>query len=174
MNKSLLVLLISISFSAGANDKEKNEDIKTSALDPQTQHYITPKTSSLSKKGFLEKNKIGLGTILRSHHFEKDKHDYHDYNETHDGLYLYINRWSAGTFTNSADERSVFVTYNPQLYHNQSFMVNMVAGVANGYEGWENAQGDYLPIVGVSAQWTYLKTILTYDAVTFGLEVPLN
>jgi len=69
----------------------------------------------------------------------------------HDGVYININKWSAGTYKNSADVQSMFVTYNPNLYRNESFKINLVVGVANGYEGWEYAQGDYLPILGVSA-----------------------
>ena len=55
-----------------------------------------------------------------------------------------------------------------------SFKVNLVARIADGYEGWEYAQGDYLPVLGVSAQWTYLKTMLGPDALSFGFELLLN
>lgn len=176
LNRIFLVILVSISINAGADENGDNKDLSTSALDPGIEPYISsrPSSSSSSTNGFLDENKIAIGTIMRSHHFDKDKYDYHDYNENHNGVYLSINRWSMGTFINSADERSVFMTYNPELYQNRSFMVNLVTGVANGYEGWENAQGDYLPILGVSTQWTFLKTILTFDAVTFGMELPLN
>ena len=172
MNRFLLFLLISISLNSFAADNEGPEKISTSALDKSTQPYISPKSSSTSKNGFLEENKIAIGTILTSRHFKK--YDYYDYNETHNGAYLTLNRWSTGAFTNSAGEQSIFVTYNPELYQNRSLMVNMVTGVANGYKGWENAQGDYVAILGVSAQWMFLKTMLTYDSVTFGMEVPLN
>ncbi len=92
----------------------------------------------------------------------------------HDGVYINNNKWSAGTYKNSADVQSMFVTYNPNLYRNESFKINLVVGVANGYEGWEYAQGDYLPILGVSAQWGYLKTVLAPDALAFGIGLPLN
>lgn len=172
MNKFFLIFLFSISLNAGAEEKEDNSGISTSALSPQIQPYISPKTAAPSKSGFLEENQIAFGTILKSRHF--NKYDYHDYNEDHNGVYLNINRWSMGTFANSADERSLFVTYNPILYQNRMFLVNIVTGVANGYDGWENAQGDYMPILGFSAQWSVLKTVLTYDALTFGMEVLLN
>jgi len=67
--------------------------------------------------GYLEEAEIAIGTILKSYHFSK--YDYHDYNETHDGVYININKWSAGTYKNSADVQSMFVTYNPNLYRNE-------------------------------------------------------
>lgn len=123
-------------------------------------------------EGYLEKAEMAIGTILKSYHFVK--YDYHDYNETHDGLYININKWSAGTYKNSSAVQSTFVTYNPNLYRNESFKVNLITGIANGYEGWEYAQGDYLPVLGVSAQWKYLKAMLAPDAIAFGIELPLN
>jgi len=123
-------------------------------------------------KGYLEDTEIAIGTVLKSYHFKK--YDYHNYNENHDGVYINLNRWSAGRYRNSADVQSTFVTYNPSLYRKESFKVNLVTGMANGYEGWEHAQGDYLLVLGVSAQWKYLKTMLAPDAVAFGLELPLN
>ena len=85
-----------------------------------------------------------------------------------------MNEWSAGTYINSADNQSVALTYNNNLYRKESFKVNLVTGVANGYEGVEYAQSDYLPILGVSAHWGYLKTVLLPNAVVFGLELPMN
>ena len=115
---------------------------------------------------------MSIGTVLKSYHFAK--YDYHDYNETHNGVYININKWSAGTYKNSSDVQSTFVTYNPNLYRKELFEVNLVVGIANGYEGWEYAQGDYLPVLGVSAQWKYLKTMLGPDAIAFGIELSLN
>ena len=172
MKKSFYILLVSLSIITGGSKAEENADIATSALNPEIEPYNSPQTLSSSKIGYVEENKIAIGTILKSHHF--DKYDYHDYNESHNGVYININRWTAGTYTNSADEQSVFITYNPNLYTKKSFMVDLVAGVSNGYDGWENAKGDYLPILGVSVQWVYLKTILSYDAAAFGIELPLN
>ncbi len=120
----------------------------------------------------LEETNISIGTIIKSHHFNKV--DYYDYNESHNGVYINVNKWSAGTYTNSSDDQSIFITYNSNLYRKKPFVVNLVAGVASGYSDWEYALGDYLPILGVSAQWSYLKTMLSYDAVSFGIEFPLN
>lgn len=174
MKRLIFALCLALSFGAFANDPTTGDGISTTALNPEALAKIGPTMKSAPGSGFLDNNKIAVGTILRSHHFDKDRYDYHDYNETHNGVYLNVNRWSTGTFINSADERSVFVTYNPNVYRKESFAVNMVAGIANGYEGWENSQGDYLLIVGVSAQWKILKTIVSPDAVAFGFEVPLN
>ena len=174
MSRLVLVLLVSLSLNVSADETGDDSELSTSALDPRITPYISPNASSSAEKGFLEENKIAIGAIMKSRHFDKDKYDYHDYNEDHEGVYLSINRWSTGTFINSADERSVFVTYNPEMYQNRSFMVKLVTGLANGYDGWENAQGDYLVILGVSAQWSFLKTMLSYDSVTFGMELPLN
>ena len=182
MKKIFLSLLFLVSLNTGASEEgntassegEKNSDITASAVNLQSDAYHLAQTLPKPnyKRGFLEENEISIGTILASHHF--NKYDYHDYNETHNGLYINVNRWSTGTYINSADEQSVFITYNPNVYRNNSIKVNLVAGISNGYEGWEHAQGDYLAILGFSAQWTYLKTVLSYDAVAFGLEIPLN
>jgi hypothetical protein len=182
MKKIFLSLLFLVSLNTGASEgentaagkAEESSEIATSAVNLQSDAYRLTETLPRSdyKRGFLEENEISIGTILASHHF--NKYDYHDYNETHNGLYINVNRWSTGTYTNSADEQSVFVTYNPNIYRGNSIKVNLVAGISNGYEGWEYAQGDYLAILGFSAQWMYLKTVLSYDAVAFGLELPLN
>lgn len=182
MKKIFYSLLFLVSLNTGASEGEntgasegkEDPDISTSAviLGPDSYGLTEALPKSNSKRGYLEENEIAIGTILVSHHFKK--YDYHDYNETHNGVYINVNRWSTGTYRNSADEQSVFVTYNPNVYRNRLLKVNLVAGISNGYEGWENAQGDYLAILGFSAQWMYLKTVLSYDAVAFGLEVPLN
>jgi hypothetical protein len=145
----------------------KSEPITTSALGLEVDPYRVP--SSNLKRGYLEQSRISIGTILKSHHFNDQ-----DYNETHNGIYLSVDNWSLGTYLNSGNEQSVFVTYNPSLYRTRSVEINMVAGVADGYDGWEMAQGEYLPLLGVSAQWMYLRTMLSYDVVAFGFELPLN
>lgn len=122
-----------------------------------------------NRRGYLETAKISVGTILRSRHFST-----RDFNETHHGIYLNLDRWSIGTYRNSGDEQSAFVTYNPELYRKESFAINLVAGVADGYEGWNLAQDEYLPILGVSANWMNLRTLLSFDVVAFGFELPLN
>ncbi len=174
MKRLLGIFLVSMSLGAIAGEEHTDADTTVSALSPEIEPYDTSPPVLSSSKGVLENNDIAIGTILKSYHFDKDKYDYHDYNESHDGLYLTVNGWSAGTFINSADNRSVFITYNANLYRGSAISVDFVSGLANGYEGWENAQGDYLPILGVSAQWAYLKTIMTYDAVTLGVELSLN
>ena len=172
MKKFFYILLVSVSLNAAASEGEEDADISTSALGLDIEPYSSPTTSSPSKRGYLEETKIAIGTIIKSHHF--NKYDRRDYNESHNGAYININKWSTGTYTNTADEQSIFITYNPNLYRKKSLMVNLVAGVANGYDELEYAQGDYLPILGASVQWSYLKTILSYDVVAFGIELPLN
>ena len=174
MKRTLCIFLVAISLNAVASDENNNSEATVSALTPELEPYDSSIPASPTSSKVLENNDIAIGTILKSYHFDKDKYDYHDYNETHDGIYIVVNSWSAGTYINSANERSVFVSYNSNLYRNHSIAVDFTSGIANGYEGWENAQGDYLPILGFSAQWTYLKTFLTYDAVTLGIELPLN
>lgn len=174
MRKIWIVFLTAVSLGAIAAEEHRDSETTLSALSPEIEPYETSSPVVPLSSGILEKSEIAIGTILKSYHFDKDRYDYHDYNETHDGVYLTVNGWSAGTYINSADNRSVFFTYNSRLYRKNTVSVDFVSGLANGYEGWENAQGDYLPILGFSAQWTYLKSILTYDAVTLGIELPLN
>ena len=133
---------------------------------------VTVQLSKKNQSGFLEGADMAIGSLLSSHHFSKDS-DY-DYNETHNGVYININNWSLGTYRNSADVQSTVATYNSRLYENKLFKMNLVTGLANGYEGWENAQGDYLLVLGVSAQLGYLKTVLLPDAIALGVEIPLN
>jgi len=121
------------------------------------------------QQGFLETTKMKIGTIYRSHHFNNE-----GYNESHNGIYLGVANWAVGTYKNSGYQQSTFITYNSQLYQHKSLQVNLVTGVANGYKGWTLAQGDYLPVFGVSAQWMYLKTMMSYDVLAFGVELPLN
>ena len=166
------VLLVSVSLSAFGSEDAENSDITTSALTPEIEAYSPSQPLPQSKKGVLEKTKITLGTIIKSHHFKE--YDYQDFNESHNGIYINIDNWSTGTYTNSTNKRSLFVMYNSNLYNNNILKVNLVSGLANGYDGWENAQGDYMPILGFSTQLSYLKAILTYDAIAFGLEMPLN
>lgn len=174
MRKMIAILFVTVSLFTGASKGEGNADSSKTASSLKTELQLPAISSSAPNlnRSFLTQNKIAIGTVLQSHHF--DKYDYYDYNESHNGIYLNINSWSTGVYKNSADVQSVFLTYNPNLYTNKSFIVNLVTGIANGYDGWEHAQGDYLPILGVSAQWTYLKTMLSYEAIAFGIELPLN
>ena len=175
MKTSLSILLVAVSLHiVSAEGVEvaslSSVDDFTFAGDPGRSQVTVPVLNL--NKGYLEEAEISIGTILKSYHFAK--YDYHDYNETHDGVYISMNKWTAGTYQNSAYVQSEFVTYNSSMYRNESFKVNLVVGLANGYEGWQYAQGDYLPVLGVSAQWKYLKTMLAPDAVAFGIELPLN
>jgi hypothetical protein len=169
MKKIITGLLILFSFSAGTSQGEEYTRLSANAFNVDINAYRAQVASK--KRGYLETSKLSIGTILRSHHFADN--DY-DYNETHNGIYLNVERWSIGSYLNSGYEQSVFVTYNPTLYTGRTVGVNLVAGVANGYEGWDYAQNGYLPLVGVSAQWMYLKTMLSFDVVAVGFELPLN
>ena len=120
----------------------------------------------------LENADIAIGSVLKSHHFNRYSHL--DYNETHNGLYLAVNNWSVGTYRNSADKRSTVITYNSSWFEKRYLEIEFLAGIANGYEGWEYAQGDYLAVLGVSARFGYLRTVLLPDAIALGVEVPLN
>lgn len=170
MNKIAYILLIGFSLYTAASQGQENPGTTSSDLE----YKINPYHLSLfgNKKGYLEKTRIAVGTILKSHHFNKKSQYY--YNESNNGAYININQWSTGVYTNTAYERSVFMTYNPNLYRNESLMINLIAGVANGYDGLKYAQGDYLPILGASVQWGYVKTFLSYDVAAFGIELPLN
>jgi len=140
----------------------------TLASEPYEPPQVTVSTTS-STKGILEESEMAIGTILNSYHFSS-----YDFNETHGGLYISMNQWTVGTFLNSVDEQSVMVTYNSNLYKKESFKVDFVAGLANGYERMEYDQNGYLPILGVSAQWGLLKTVFMPNTVAIGIELPLN
>ena len=162
-------LLIILSVYAGTCRGEEYTQLSANAFNVDINAYRAQIAGK--KRGYLERSKLAIGTILKSHHFADN--DY-DYNETHNGIYLNIERWSIGSYLNSGYQQSVFVTYNPTLYTSRTLGVNLVAGIANGYQGWDQAQNGYLPLVGVSAQWMYLKALLSFDVVALGFELPLN
>ena len=58
------------------------------AADPNRSSLIIP-VSNLNR-GYLEEAEIAIGTVLKSYHFAK--YDYHAYNETHNGVYININK----------------------------------------------------------------------------------
>ena len=160
---ALLFLLL----NTGICHSYEFNSVSSNTLDLGSNHYQL--TNSEQKEGFLETTKISLGTIYKSHHFRDN-----DYNETHNGIYLAIENWSVGTYQNSSDERSVFLTYNPNLYRGHSVEVDLVTGIADGYDDWDYAQNGILPIVGVSAKWMNLKAMLSPNVVAFGIELPMN
>lgn len=167
MKPIINILAIVLLLHAGVGKAQEFGNFANGASDFQFGAYRLP--TSKPQQGFLETTKMALGTIYKSHHFNDE-----GYNESHNGIYLSVSDWAVGTYRNSGFEQSVFVTYNSQLYRHNSLKVDLVTGVADGYEGWELAQGDYLPVVGVSAKWMHLKAMLSYDVVAFGIELPLN
>ena len=169
MKQNVSILFIALSLFTGASEGQDTDSLTTSALDPEINLYHSRILTN--KKGYLEKTKIAMGTILKSHHFDTE-----DYNESHNGIYLSIDKWSIGTYKNSIDVQSTFVSYNPKIFStkSKSLKVGLVVGVADGYEAYSHAQGDYMPILGVSALWMSINTILSYDMVAFGFEIPLN
>jgi len=179
MKASLVILLVALLLHAASTQRVEAGvipesvvvsmvDDATLASEPYEQQQVTVFATS-SKKGILEESEMAIGTILNSYHFSS-----YNFNETHGGLYISMNQWTVGTFQNSVDEQSVMVTYNSNLYKKESFKVDLVAGVANGYERMQYDVNGYLPILGVSAQWKYLKTVLMPNAVAIGIELPLN
>jgi hypothetical protein len=167
MKPIINILAIFLLLHSGSSNALENGDISDGSLNFQLDAYHLP--VSKARNGFLETTKMKLGTIYKSHHFNDE-----GYNETHNGIYLGVANWAVGTYKNSGYKQSYFVTYNSQLYQHKSLKVNLVTGVADGYRGWNLAQGDYLPVMGVSAQWMYLKTMISYDVLAFGVELPLN
>ena len=119
--------------------------------------------------GYLEESNVAVGTIMKSHHFSA-----YNYNETHNGIYLNINRWSLGRYTNSVNQRSTVITYNNSLFKKKSFEIKSVVGMATGYKRMKNSYGDVLPMVGLSAQYMYFKGVLMPDTIVLGVEIPLN
>lgn len=166
MRHIIKILSIALLLYTGASKGYYFGSIPSNAVSRTSASYHLPADQ---KKGLLETTKITMGTIYKSHHFNNK-----EFNETHNGIYLSAAGWSLGTFENSGNAQSVFVTYNPEIYRKNSLEVNLVTGVANGYEDWKYSHNGMLPVVGVSARWMNLKTMVSPDAVAFGLELPLN
>ena len=169
MEKVIKILFVALLLYTGVSKGQEFNSIASNSLDLGSNSYDVLITKE--KKGLLETTKIKLGTIYKSHHFNDD--DY-NYNETHNGIYVSVEGWSVGTYENSGYDQSVFVSYNPNLYRGNSLEVNMVAGVADGYEDWKYSRNGYLPIVGVSAKWMNLRAMLSPNVIAFGVELPLN
>jgi hypothetical protein len=163
-------ILILLSLYCGVSQAQDSAVVTASLndLDLNAHRVSTPS----QEKAYLEKTRLSIGTILKSYHF--GQYEDHDFNETHNGLYLNINNWTTGTYTNSTDRQSVFITHNTNLYRKNDFKVDLVTGLANNYDGWKNAQNGYLPMLGASVQWSGLKVMLSYDVAAFGFELPLN
>ena len=170
MKNIIKLLSITLLLYTGVSKGYEYDSISSSSFDFGSNAYHFPVKEE--KTGLLETTKIYLGTIYKSHHFTEEE-DY-DYNETHNGIYVSVEGWSVGTYENSGNVQSTFVTYNPNLYRGNSVEVNLVAGVADGYEGWDYTRDGYLPIVGVSAKWMNMKAMLSPSLVAFGLELALN
>ena len=165
LNYLLVLICLSIPLIGQA---QEYDDVFGSDLDIESNLFSGPVLTG-KQGGYLETRKLSIGTILKSHHFNDE-----NYNETHNGIYLNIEGWSIGTYRNSGNDQSDFITYSSNMYTHRQIEIDLVAGVADGYEGWDYAQGDYLPILGFSAKWQYLKTMMSYDVVAFGFELPLN
>jgi len=120
--------------------------------------------------GYLEESDVALGTIMPSHHFS----DY-DYNETHQGLYLSINNWSVGRYTNSFNKSSTVITHNTEWYRNRAFVVKSIEGAATGYEEQKYGLRVLAEYLYVEARWPVdLQVRVIPDAVVFGIEFVLN
>ena len=170
MKHIIKILALTFLLYTGVSKGYEFDSISSSSFDLDSNAFNIPVKDE--KTGLLETTKIYLGTIYKSHHFTEEE-DY-DYNETHNGIYVSVEGWSVGTYENSGNVQSTFITYNPNLYRGYSVEVNLVAGVADGYEGCDYTRDGYLPIVGVSAKWMNMKTMLSPSLVAFGLELPLN
>jgi hypothetical protein len=167
MKPTINTLAIFLLFHASVSKAQEFGDFSNGAINLQPGAYHLRLTNS--PQGFLETTKMKIGTIDRSHHFNDE-----GYNESHNGIYLGVANWAVGTYKNSGYPQSTVITYNSQLYQHKSLKVNLVTGVADGYKRWNLARGDYLPVFGVSAQWMYLKTMMSYDVLAFGVKLPLN
>ncbi len=83
MNNVIYIVFVAVLLYTGASKGQGNAELSASALNLDIEPYRSANFSSKSslKRGFLEENEIAIGTILRSHHF--DKYDYHDYQKFH-------------------------------------------------------------------------------------------
>ena len=166
-SKLKLALLFAVAFQSGLGHSVGYDDYPDENPGFDSAQFQIPLFGD--GKGLLETTDIAIGTILTSRHFVDE-----NYNETHNGIYLRIDRWSVGTYRNSVYEQSNFIAYNSEVYRQRQLGVELVMGVADGYGEWEQARSEYLPILGLSASWTYLKAMVSYDVLAFGFELPLN
>ena len=92
----------------------------------------------------------GFGIILMSHHFKPTYMNKRKHNEENPGVYYENSGWRFGTYTNSHDKDSWFVSKH--IYYNlpAGFQVGAFFGFATGYpkSPWE-AAGELLPVGGV-------------------------
>src|SRR5210317_2000889 len=121
MKKTITISFIALMLCAGTGKAYDFDGMSASATSHRSDYFLA---SSLNQeKGLLETTKITLGTIYKSRHFSNA-----GYNETHNGIYLSAAGWTLGTYMNSGNVQSNFVTYNPSLYRKRYLEVNMVAG----------------------------------------------
>ena len=167
MKAKIFLVLIAMTFHMGTAQALEYDSYSDEFQSIELSQFRIPLLNR--GEGLLATSDVAIGTILTSHHFDNE-----DYNETHNGIYLSIDEWTLGTYKNSGNDQSNFVTYNSEIYRKHQLEVDLVIGLADGYGDWELARGEYLPILGFSTKWTYFKTMMSYDVVAFGLELPLN
>ena len=109
MKQILHLLVLVFALHAGVSQGQDFDHFSTS--DPNLEIDLFRVSILNLKKGYLETAELAIGTILKSHHFNND-----GFNQTHNGLYLSVDRWSLGTYKNSSDVQSSFVTYNSKIY----------------------------------------------------------
>ena len=120
MKKGIQGVLVLLSLITGTGHGQ-DISVLTSGIDElQFNAYRIPVLNE--KKAHLESAKLAVGTILRSVHYSKQAGQ--DFNETHNGIYLNVNNWSVGTFTNSSNRQSVFITHNTSLYRKNAFTID--------------------------------------------------
>ena len=116
MKPIIKILPIALLLYTSVSKGYESDSISNNVLNLGSDQYQLSATNR--NKGLLETTKITIGSIYKSHHFRDN-----NYNETHNGIYENVEGWSLGTYENSSNAQSVFVTYNPSLYRNNSLEV---------------------------------------------------
>ena len=115
-------------------------------------------TSALTNES-IARDHYRIGTLNESHHYR----DNEDFNSSHNGVYIVHNRNVFGTYYNSEYEQSFFYARNSPINKIFSYSYGIVTGYNVGV----------LPMIGISAQMSFLQLTLTQEAAVVGLEFPL-
>jgi len=113
------------------------------------------------------KLRITISTLNLSHHFKERGGD-KDYNEVHSGLFISINNFIIGQYTNSYDQQSNVIGYGRMFSKRWGWSVLL----ADGYEGHSNNGYNGGPFL-VWHPIKYVTISINPAVVGFGFRLPI-
>ncbi|MEM7210158.1 MAG: hypothetical protein AAF434_20220 [Pseudomonadota bacterium] len=112
-------------------------------------------------------NEFAVGYIAGSYHFDRELSK----NENQNGVYMRYKWFGAGVYTNTMHTTSRFVGGQWRLKRIGMADFSISAVIADGYEGYKSARGDYLLIPSIDAKFEYMWISIAPKAAFTGVEL---